>query len=190
MARSLKNKPGVSEPTSTYPFGRAKDDSLLGLNDGYQVNEQGHGDMLQFFECLLKEANITPNEIADNEYDGFQYISALKTLINSINGGLRRKIVEIGNWDMTATTFVDIPHEISDFKKIRGVSAIIRNDADTTHYPIARFDTVTEAVIAGISSITSTYIELNRKNGSPFDNGAFDSVGGYNRGWVIIDYLP
>ncbi len=76
MARSLQNKPQVEAPSARYPEGRIKDDDGSGTT-GTPVNEDVYGDIHQFFARLMAENGITPNEIPDNAYDGFQLIKAL-----------------------------------------------------------------------------------------------------------------
>lgn len=84
MARSLRNKPNTEHVSITYPFGRIKDDDGTGLV-GTPVNENVYGDFHQFFAKLLDEAGFSPNELPENEYDGFQFINALKTLIKGLD---------------------------------------------------------------------------------------------------------
>lgn len=79
MARSLENKTNVDAPDSDYPYGRIRNNN--GTGNGTPVNEQVYGDFHQFFAKLLAEAGITPNELPDNAYSGFQYFEALIELI-------------------------------------------------------------------------------------------------------------
>lgn len=81
--RSLKNKPQVIAPTSTYPHGRIQDDDGSGTK-GTPVDEQVYGDSHQFFSQLMVDGGLTPNEIAENEYDGFQLNTALGLFIDKI----------------------------------------------------------------------------------------------------------
>lgn len=77
--RSLANKTNVVPPDADYPFGRIKDNP--GNNTGTPINELVYGDFHQFFEKLMAESGITPNELPDNEYSGFQLYEALIELI-------------------------------------------------------------------------------------------------------------
>lgn len=73
--RALANKTNVEAPDSDYPYGRIKDNP--GNNTGTPINEQVYGDIHQFFEKLMDEAGITPNELPENDYSGFQLYEAL-----------------------------------------------------------------------------------------------------------------
>lgn len=103
---------------------------------------------------------------------------------------LKTKIVNIGDWDMDATTSVSIAHGLGDlFKKIKRISVIIRNDADSTYYDFTRGGT-TGLSNGAIMSVSSTNFVLERLSsglGGLFDDAAFDSTG-YNRGWITIVY--
>jgi hypothetical protein len=48
--------------------------------------------------------------------------------------GLAIKSVNIGDWDMDTDGSKNVAHGLSDFKKIRGIDVIIRNDSDTAPY--------------------------------------------------------
>lgn len=80
MARSLENKQNVQAPDSDYPYGRIKDDD--GTGNGTPVNEQVYGDFHQFFAKLLSASGISPNELSENAYSGFQYFQALLEVIS------------------------------------------------------------------------------------------------------------
>jgi hypothetical protein len=97
--------------------------------------------------------------------------------------------IQIGDWDMDATPQVLVPHGIADFKKIRAISVLIRNDADS----IIRNLTPSYGAGGGIddgagpTTIDSTNVTIDRASGGFFDSAAFDSTG-FNRGWVTITY--
>ena len=92
-------------------------------------------------------------------------------------GVLQTIVVEIGDWNMDSTASVNVAHGIADFKKIRSVTGIIRNDGDTTSYPIAED--------CSVSSIGSTNVVLARTESGDFDSSDFDSTS-YNRGWITL----
>lgn len=77
--RSLISNPNIdnSDP-SNYPSGRIKDNS--GIGDGTAVNERTKGDLHQFFEKLMLLAGIAPNNLPDNETNGYQLIDAMIAL--------------------------------------------------------------------------------------------------------------
>lgn len=74
--RTLKN---VNPADSDFPSGRVRDNP--GDNTGTPVNEALLGDMTQFFMKLIRDAGITPNNLPDSEYPGYQLYEALQTLM-------------------------------------------------------------------------------------------------------------
>jgi len=79
MARSLASKPNVVAPAGAYPYGRVKDNT--GANDGTPVNELVYGDFHQFFERMIWQSGLAPNDLPENSINGFQYFDALQALI-------------------------------------------------------------------------------------------------------------
>lgn len=113
-----------------------------------------------------------------------------------ITGSLKSATVEIGDWNMDTTNFVDVPHGLSNFKKIRSIDVIIRNDADDAYFTLlggANIAPGTEHFLKGsIGTIDSTNIRLNRSDvsvGGVFDSTNFNSTS-FNRGWITIMYEP
>lgn len=110
-----------------------------------------------------------------------------------VNGGLLTKIVNIGDWDMDSTSLKVVPHGISNFKNIRALDVIVRNDADTIYYKLDRQGAGTDIFnYGGISDIDATDVKLYRTgvtSGNPFDSTDFNSTS-YNRGWITIWYIP
>lgn len=77
--RTLLNQPNVDKSNLvTYPSGRIRDNS--GVGDGTGVNEATKGDMHQMLEKLMRLYAIIPNDLPDNETNGFQLIDALRGL--------------------------------------------------------------------------------------------------------------
>jgi hypothetical protein len=102
MAIGLENYPNVDPPDSDYPSGRSKDNP--GNNTGTPVKELTIGDYQQFFEKMMRLASIVPNQLPDNEYNGFQLIEALRT------AAMRYKVytalmLQSGSGAPTATIF-------------------------------------------------------------------------------------
>jgi len=81
MAIKLENKPNVEAPSAAYPYGAIKDNT--GSNDGTPVNTAVYGDFHQFFARMLGESGVTPNDLPDNQTNGFQYFEALRSVISS-----------------------------------------------------------------------------------------------------------
>jgi hypothetical protein len=107
---------------------------------------------------------------------------ALYTKTN-VNAGLNSKIVEIGDWDMDATQSLVVAHGLTQ-SKIRTVSILIRNDADTEFYVFA---TNNEVASNNKIRVEAASIRMLRDSGDFFDSISYDSTS-YNRGWITIQY--
>ena len=104
------------------------------------------------------------------------------------------KEVLIGDWDMNVSVAgdgeINVAHGVADYKKIKNVVVTVRNDIDTTFRyfltaPGASGTTPQGAVV----SINATNIALRILTAGFFDGAAFDLTP-YNRGWILIEYLP
>lgn len=191
--RSLKNKPQVIAPTSTYPHGRIQDDDGTGTK-GTPVDEQVYGDFHQFFSQLMLDGGLTANEIAENEYDGFQLNTALGNFINklsqqladNLNGGLRKKIANLGDWNMNSTGNISIalPSGVT-LTKIRSVRVLILSDLSGGNY------VGSDLLQAGYFVVDQLLNQLDfyRTGGGAFQSASYSTTG-YNRGYVVIEYLP
>ena len=105
--------------------------------------------------------------------------------------GYTTKTVNIGDWDMDADDASDVAHGLSatEWKTIKEINAIIRDDADSLYVPLDRFvNTTTLEIAGGVNKINSTLINLRRLTGSAFDTTSYDSTS-YNRGWVTFEYI-
>jgi hypothetical protein len=78
MARNLANQTNVQAPSADYPNGRIKDDT--GANDGTPVDESTYGDIHQLMMKFLRAASITPNNLPENESNGYQLFDAFYDL--------------------------------------------------------------------------------------------------------------
>ena len=99
---------------------------------------------------------------------------------------IKEKILEIGDWDMSSDSFVQIVHGVT-FSNIRSVTAIIRNDADDKYYKSGHANSVSGESEFWVDEIYAT-IDLVRRISGEFYDAAFSSTS-YNRGWVLIEYL-
>lgn len=97
---------------------------------------------------------------------------------------INTKTIDIGDWDMNADTQTNVTHGLT-FSKIRSVTALIRNDADTIHYDLASSNP--QIAIPSVTALSTT-VQLTRLVGGEFNNTLFDSTT-YNRGWVVIHYI-
>jgi hypothetical protein len=97
---------------------------------------------------------------------------------------IRRKIIEIGDWNMDATDFVQFAHGLI-LSKIRTIEALIRADGDTLRLML--FLAHIDGSLGGVATADATNIMLGRATGGYFDDVQFDAVA-FNRGWVTIEY--
>ena len=96
---------------------------------------------------------------------------------------LNQKVIDIGDWNMDTTLAVNVAHGLADFKKVRTINVLIRNDADTTYTDLSW-------LTPGFSDaksyfISSTNVTISRSDG--FNSTDYDSTS-YNRGWITIQY--
>ncbi len=90
--------------------------------------------------------------------------------------------VTIGDWNIYVTgggsgsATKTVAHGLADFKKIRGVQVILRNDSDTDYY----YATTNSTALSRVDT-TNIYLQSN------LDFVGFSTTG-YNRGWVTITY--
>ncbi len=101
------------------------------------------------------------------------------------------KRLEIGDWDMTASTQVTVAHGLSatEWKTILRSDALIRNDSDTVYVPLNGIEAPSTGLPnGGVAAYDSTNITLSRYTTGDFDTNDFNSTS-YNRGWVTFDYI-
>ncbi len=97
---------------------------------------------------------------------------------------IRTKILEIGDWDMVATTQVIIAHGLTK-SKIRALSALIRDDADGATYNLTGSPLSDNGM--GQLLVNSTNVQLIRTTSGFFDGVSFDLTP-FNRGWIMITF--
>jgi hypothetical protein len=101
------------------------------------------------------------------------------------------KEVSIGDWDMDATATIAVAHGLSstEWKTIRNISVVVRNDSDDGYYSDS-FSFSEASTQLGISSMDATNVNVDRLGSS--DGGLFDSVNfdstSYNRGYITFWY--
>ena len=101
-----------------------------------------------------------------------------------LSWGLKTKIINIGDWNMVATSSAGRPHGLS-LLNIRDVQAIIRDDSDGLYLKI---DSSTYAgAINGNIFVTSSAVSMTRREGGGFDSTNYDETS-FNRGWILITY--
>jgi hypothetical protein len=99
----------------------------------------------------------------------------------------RQKVIEIGDWNMDSTAYVEVAHGLT-LSKIIGVRGMIRDDTDALKLRIGSLSPSSGFPESSISDIDATNIKVERLGGGYFDSTGFDSTS-FNRGWLIVDYL-
>ena len=91
---------------------------------------------------------------------------------------LKRKVVDIGDWNMDSTISVGVNHLISSGSdKIKGIQVVIRRDSDATDPNDRHFlnECSTSGVQQGcVSAFTDGTVSLIRITGGQFDNADYD----------------
>lgn len=115
-------------------------------------------------------------------------------MVNSIlpasgTANLKIKVIEIGDWNMDTTGSVNITHGVANFKKIRSVYAVIRDDGDTLYTPLISdsLPASSTGLRGQVAVFQSSTLRLDRLVSGVYDSASYDSTG-YNRGWVTIIY--
>lgn len=175
------------------------------LSYPFYIAEAATLDIIEDYQDGVSRATID-NEFAEcvpaipgsGQYITISAVGEYKTGLPSFgtiedegNLHLKCKVVEIGDWNMDTTATVNVPVSgwgASDYKRIRQVKAVIRNDGDATYYDI---DTNIGGTRAGAIDRINTsvgYVIVSRITGGSFDNASFTSIG-FNRGWMTIWYV-
>lgn len=163
-------------------------------NGGTNQTFYAQGDFLyaSAANTLAKRAVGTSNQILTVSGGVPVWSSSVSATTGEFQGGVRtatsgsyikKTILEIGDWDLTAALTKNVAHGLADFTKIRAVDVIIRNDAGTTLYKLDRGN----AAGGGVVSIDTTNISLYRTLTSDFNTTDFNLTP-YNRGWVTIEH--
>jgi hypothetical protein len=82
MAIKTVSKANTDAPDADYPYGNVRD-KAPGIA-GTPMNTALIGDALQFFERMMGQAGITPNDLPDNVTNTFQLYDALLATINAL----------------------------------------------------------------------------------------------------------
>lgn len=90
MSTGIQNYPNIEAPDSDYPDGSIRDKTISLPGTG--VSKLVYDDIHQTFAKLLRDASITANGFPDNEYNGFQYLDAMKYLL----GNNKRVVIKEG----------------------------------------------------------------------------------------------
>lgn len=163
---------------STY---RASDPILFDDGSSFNVHE---------IRKLILEAGSSGSTIADwDETDDYTKVSEPS---NPSFRYLKTKVIEIGDWDLddggAAVSGISVTHGLSDWKKIRNITLLIRNDDDTERvFPLKADQSSGKSfqvfeILLNTSNGSAISITLNGGHGADWDST------NYNRGWLTIEY--
>lgn len=113
----------------------------------------------------------------------------LDAVIDELNNNrfMKYAVINIGDWDMDTDQTKIVAHGIADYKKIRTVEAIIRDDTDVVYNNI-NVGNPSGISGGGVTTITTTDIYLARVAGEIFDSASYNSTS-FNRGYITIGYI-
>src|SRR5438105_2132369 len=89
------------------------------------------------------------------------------TALSRINSGainLLVKVVDIGDWNMDSTGFVDVAHGIADISTIVDISAVIFSDGNAA-VSLIDYDDLTTGPAGNVGVINSTTVRIIRRSG-------------------------
>ncbi len=102
------------------------------------------------------------------------------------SAGLHRKIIEIGDWNMVTTPNKQVFDDTVLFTSVRSAQVSIRSDG--TNYMTDIFYAGSFQAYPGPGGPVAFL--LNRTAGGSFTQGDLYNETPYNRGWILIDYIP
>jgi len=152
--RSLASNPNIDNgDLANYPNGRIKDNT--GSNDGTAVNERVKGDLHQAIEKLMRLYGITPNDLPDNETNGFQIIDALRALASKNDF-----ILNLGS----TASILQVPIKLGSMVNEESVICVATADF-TTETQIKGSDAPTFTATIQGDFKTGEYVRLIKKSG-------------------------
>ena len=129
--------------------------------------------------------NVTGNLTGDVTGTADSADSTTSILETSSSVVMNMKVIDIGDWNMDVANNSVVAHGVTG-TKIRDVSIIVRNDANTLYYKLEK-PTTAGVMDGGVTSIDATNVNALRVFGGFFDGTDFNSTT-YNRGWITIWY--
>ena len=125
------------------------------------------GDISEWFEYAVGDWRCTNYQVASNPI-------------------LNTKRIDIGDWNMDASSSTTVAHGLT-WANIRTVVAYIRPDSGAGTVLSAIESSNASGTANGTVRAGLTTVDLTRVTGGDWDNASFDSTS-YNRGWITIQY--
>ncbi len=104
--------------------------------------------------------------------------------VNTDNMTLKTKVIEIGDWNMDTTDFVNVAHGLTGTSIRAILSVFIRRDDDGTNSDFGSYDA---SESKNISAIIGVNVFLSRLSGGTFDAATYNATS-FNRGWITLLY--
>ena len=98
------------------------------------------------------------------------------------------KVIDIGDWNMDSTAQKTVTHGVT-LANVRKIEGVIRSDSGLSLAPITPAFAALGTLDCIIRTMDGTDITLERMNAGNFDNANYDDTP-YNRGWLIVTYVP
>ena len=150
----------------------------------------------QFDDAFILEARQVRNKfdgmtVEATTFEGGLTGDVTGGLVNSkgtSSSPIKMAVFEIGDWDMSATTSIDLTVGTITMTQITGTVAWIRNDANTSIQNL-EFSASGVGNLGGRIDIQPSggHVELVRFGTGPFDSINFNATS-YNRGWLHVWY--
>jgi hypothetical protein len=136
----------------------------------------------------------TPGDYTGNE-GKFIVVNSGATGINFIDGPSASvsewsfEEMEIGDWDMDITQTLSVTHSLSttEWKTVRNISVMIRNNDDNSYTPLDTQSFLFAEQAGAVMYINQTEIMLYRRTNNYYDTGDYNDTG-FNRGWITFWY--
>lgn len=193
-------KAAVTEESGVFADGGTK--AYIDVNQADQFSSSGGGAGTQYVTLafatpgqtlaarmgdFINADSVDGSKIADESINSEHYADGsiddehlADARVKSVGVQLLTKILEIGDWNMDSFGASSLIIHGITLAKIRSVTAIIRNDADTVYNSL-------EGLGEGGSSAVTSTIQLTRLAAGAFDTTDYDSTS-YNRGWITVTY--
>jgi hypothetical protein len=134
----------------------------------------------------LKDSTIAIGSVSSTEFSYLNGVtSAIQAQIDNLgvsNVKLNTKVINIGDWNMDATSAVVVAHGI-DIGKMRSYFGLIRHDDSGNSYSLEN----AVGVLSGHILWDGTNMSILRATSGFFDSTSFNATS-FNRGWITIQY--
>jgi hypothetical protein len=151
--------------------------------DAYKIPQANAGETAQEYVdgARIDILSSDGTKVLENGTDGSD---ATFTGSASKHGVLNVKTIDIGDWDMDTNQSTGVNHGLTG-SKIRAVTCLIRNDADTTLHDL----NFTDGTGTGANGwyATSTQVQMFIETDGIFDSVNYDATS-FNRGFITIWY--